>query len=479
MPLYQQLAERLSCEIDDGIWQPGERIPSIRQSCKNHNLSPMTVLQAYQLLESQGRILARPQSGYYVKAASPKVAHHPPRQTHYSGSVDINDLVFEVLQASKSRELVPLGMSVADPTLFPHPQLGRALASCMRRLDPFSTVADLPPGNEALRRAIAQRYASEGLAVDPGEIIITTGAMEALSLSLQVLTEPGDWVVVESPTFYGALQTIERLKLKAVEIPVIPGMGIDLAQLEDALICMPVKACWLMGNVQHPLGHTMPDEHKQALMTLLNEHGVPLVEDDVYAEVYFGRERPRPIKYWDKRDDSLLCSSFSKCLAPGFRVGWVVAGRHAERVQRLQLMSTLSTNVPSQLALAEMLRQGGVDAHFRRLRHTLAQRQQQMRAALLRLLPVEVSISSPDGGYFLWLEFDPRLDSRSLHARALASGFSLAPGALFSSKGLHNHCLRLNSSHPWSEQLEAALTRLAELIHQQLDAIPPKNNKAP
>ncbi|WP_421217040.1 PLP-dependent aminotransferase family protein [Aeromonas enteropelogenes] len=479
MPLYQQLAERLSCEIDDGIWQPGERIPSIRQSCKNHNLSPMTVLQAYQLLESQGRILARPQSGYYVKAASPKVAHHPPCQTHYSGSVDINDLVFEVLQASKSRELVPLGMSVADPTLFPHPQLGRALASCMRRLDPFSTVADLPPGNEALRRAIAQRYASEGLAVDPGEIIITTGAMEALSLSLQVLTEPGDWVVVESPTFYGALQTIERLKLKAVEIPVIPGVGIDLAQLEDALICMPVKACWLMGNVQHPLGHTMPDEHKQALMTLLNEHGVPLVEDDVYAEVYFGRERPRPIKYWDKRDDSLLCSSFSKCLAPGFRVGWVVAGRHAERVQRLQLMSTLSTNVPSQLALAEMLRQGGVDAHFRRLRHTLAQRQQQMRAALLRLLPGEVSISSPDGGYFLWLEFDSRLDSRALHARALASGFSLAPGALFSSKGLHNHCLRLNSSHPWSEQLEGALTRLAELIHQQLDAIPPKNNKAP
>ncbi|WP_421222546.1 PLP-dependent aminotransferase family protein [Aeromonas enteropelogenes] len=479
MPLYQQLAERLSCEIDDGIWQPGERIPSIRQSCKNHNLSPMTVLQAYQLLESQGRILARPQSGYYVKATSPKVAHHPPRQTHYSGSVDINDLVFEVLQASKSRELVPLGMSVADPTLFPHPQLGRALASCMRRLDPFSTVADLPPGNEALRRAIAQRYASEGLAVDPGEIIITTGAMEALSLSLQVLTEPGDWVVVESPTFYGALQTIERLKLKAVEIPVIPGVGIDLAQLEDALIYMPVKACWLMGNVQHPLGHTMPDEHKQALMTLLNEHGVPLVEDDVYAEVYFGRERPRPIKYWDKRDDSLLCSSFSKCLAPGFRVGWVVAGRHAERVQRLQLMSTLSTNVPSQLALAEMLRQGGVDAHFRRLRHTLAQRQQQMRAALLRLLPGEVSISSPDGGYFLWLEFDPRLDSRSLHARALASGFSLAPGALFSSKGLHNHCLRLNSSHHWSDQLEAALTRLAELIHQQLDAIPPKNNKAP
>lgn len=468
MSLYRQLADHLQHQIDTGIWQPGERIPSIRQSCKTHGLSPMTVLQAYQLLESQGRILARPQSGYYVKAAPSRLQHYAPQQTHYSGSVDINDLVFEVLQASKSRELVPLGMSVADPTLFPHPQLGRALASCMRKLDPFSTVADLPPGNEALRRAIAQRYASDGLAVDPQEIIITTGAMEALSLSLQVLTEPGDWVVVETPTFYGALQAIERLKLKAVEIPVIPGVGIDLAQLSEALAQRPIKACWLMGNVQHPLGHTMPDEHKRELMLLLNTHDVALVEDDVYAEAYFGRERPKPIKYWDTRGQSLLCSSFSKCLAPGFRVGWVVAGPHAERIQRLQLMSTLSTNVPSQLALAEMLRQGGVDAHFRRLRHTLAQRQQQMRAALLRLFPDEVRISAPDGGYFLWLEFDPRLDSRALHARALTCGFSLAPGALFSSQGQYNHCLRLNSSHPWSEQLESALIKLAGLIDATL-----------
>ncbi len=167
MSLYRQLADRLQQQIEAGVWQPGERIPSIRQSCKTHGLSPMTVLQAYQLLESQGRILARPQSGYYVKAAPSRPAASQPQQAHYSGSVDINDLVFEVLQASKSRELVPLGMSVADPTLFPHPQLGRALAGCMRRLDPFSTVADLPPGNEALRRAIAQRYAGEGLAVDP------------------------------------------------------------------------------------------------------------------------------------------------------------------------------------------------------------------------------------------------------------------------------------------------------------------------
>ena len=173
MSRYGQLADQLQQQITSGLWQPGERIPSIRQSCKTHGLSPMTVLQAYQLLESRGLILARPQSGYYVKAASTARRESQPQQARYSGSVDINDLVFEVLQASKSRELVPLGMAVADPTLFPHPQLGRALGSCMRRLDPFSTVADLPPGNEALRRAIARRYAGEGMAVDPQQIILS------------------------------------------------------------------------------------------------------------------------------------------------------------------------------------------------------------------------------------------------------------------------------------------------------------------
>ncbi|ENY71864.1 GntR family transcriptional regulator [Aeromonas diversa CDC 2478-85] len=471
MSLYRDLAERLRTQIEAGVWQAGERIPSIRQSCQTHHLSPMTVLQAYQLLESQGLLQARPQSGYYVKGSPARQPTAPTGATRYTGSVDINDLVFEVLQAGKARDLVPLGMAVADPRLFPLPRLGRLLAGCMRTLDPFSTVTDLPPGNEALRRAIAQRYAHQGLPVDPREIVITTGAMEALSLSLQALTEPGDWVVVESPTFYGALQAIERLKLNAVEIPVIPGVGICLTQLEAALRERPVKACWLMANVQHPLGHIQRDPHKAALMALLARYGVPVVEDDVYGELHFGRERPLPLKAWDQAGSSLLCSSFSKCLAPGFRVGWVVAGRHAPRIQRLQLISTLATNVPSQLALADLLAQGGYDAHLRRLRHTLAQRMSQMRSALLALLPESVTLSQPEGGFFLWLTLPRGCDTRRLHRQALEAGFSLAPGALFSGGGEHDHCLRLNASQPWSPELERALTTLAGWIRTLCDEI--------
>ncbi|MBZ6074427.1 aminotransferase-like domain-containing protein [Aeromonas schubertii] len=467
MPRYRDLADRLRQQIDAGLWRPGERIPSIRQSCKTHHLSPMTVLQAYQLLESQGIIQARPQSGYYVKDTSPKPGI-PPGKTHYTDSVDINNLVFDVLQAGKSRALVPLGMAVADPHLFPLPRLGRLLASVMRTMDPFSTVSDLPPGNEALRRAIARRYAMRGLTVDPQEIVITTGAMEALSLSLQVLTEPGDWVVVESPTFYGALQAIERLRLRAVEIPVISGVGIDLIQLESALKERPIKACWLMANVQHPLGHTQSDEHKAALMALLARYEVPVVEDDVYGELHFGRDPLRPLKYWDREGTSLLCSSFSKCLAPGFRVGWVVAGSHAPRVQRRQLISTLATNVPSQLALARFLEEGGYDAHLRRLRHTLSIRMHRLRAELQTRLP-SVGISQPGGGFFLWLTLPRGVDTRQIYHRALEAGFSLAPGALFGGAGQHDHCLRLNASHPWGPELEQALDQLARWLPVPVD----------
>ena len=216
----------------------------------------MTVLQAYQLLESRGLILARPQSGYYVKAASTARRESQPQQARYSGSVDINDLVFEVLQASKSRELVPLAWRWRTRPSSP-PQLGRALGSCMRRLDP-SARWQICPGNEALRRAIARRYAGEGMAVDPQQIIITTGAMEALSLSLQVLTEPGDWVVVESPPSTAPCRPSSGSKLKVVGDPGDPRVGIDLALLEEALAQRPVKACWLMGNVQHPSATPCP-----------------------------------------------------------------------------------------------------------------------------------------------------------------------------------------------------------------------------
>ena len=226
-------------------------------------------------------------------------------------------------------------------------------------------IGNLPPGNVALRHAIARRsaLALQAITISPDEIVITAGALEALNLSLQAVTEPGDWVIVENPCFYGALQ---RMRLRALSVATDVQEGIDLEALEQALRDYPVKACWLMTNSQNPPGFTLSADKKASLVALLARYQVTLIEDDVYSELYFGREKPLPAKAWDRDDRILHCSSFSRCLVAGarFRIGWVAAGRHARRIQQLQLMSTLSTCSPIQLALVDYLEAHRYDTYL-------------------------------------------------------------------------------------------------------------------
>ncbi|MBJ2064418.1 PLP-dependent aminotransferase family protein [Serratia odorifera] len=465
MTRYEQLAQQIREQIQNRVWRAGDKLPSLRESGKRAGLSLMTVVQSYQLLESQGWIVARPQSGYYV-AARPQPLPQAERgeKLLLSEQVDINAFIFDVLQACKDPDIVPFGSAFPDATLFVQPKLARALSSVARKFTPHSSLANLPPGNDALRRNIAQRYALSGMQVAPDEIVITAGAMESLSLSLQAVTQPGDYVAIESPAFYGALQALERLRLKAVAIATHPQYGIDLASLEQALTQYPIKACWLMTHFQNPQGASMPEANKQRLVTMLRQRQIALIEDDVYGELYFSAERPLPAKALDSDGHILHCSSFSKCLAPGFRVGWVAAGQHAPQIQRLQLMSTVSASVPTQLAIADYLLHGGYDTHLRRLRRLLAQRQSAMRQAIAQHFPPTVKVSQPDGGYFLWLELEPSLSAMELYQRALALGVSIAPGRMFTTGNHFNHCFRLNASFEWNDRLDAAIATLASLI---------------
>ncbi len=189
-----------------------------------------------------------------------------------------------------------------------------------------------------------------------------------------------------------------------------------------------MKACWLMTNSQNPLGFTLTPQKKAQLVALLNQYNVTLIEDDVYSELYFGREKPLPAKAWDCHDGVLHCSSFSKCLVPGFRIGWVAAGKHARKIQRLQLMSTLSTSSPMQLALVDYLSTRRYDAHLRRLRRQLAERKQRAWQALLRYLPAEVKIHHSDSGYFLWLELPEPLDARRIKPGGTDASYQYCAG---------------------------------------------------
>ncbi len=469
MVLYRALADELSSLIKQGTLQVGDRVPSVRQLCRERNISPSTAMRAYEVLEENGLVEIRPRSGYYVSAqwrqspGEPQHVRPPSRKTR----VEVSELVFEILEAARHRDVIPLGSAFPSPMLFPWAKLARYLGSSARHMDPWSTVESLPPGNDDLRRQIARRYLAFGTRVPADEIIITSGALEALNLALQIVTRPGDTVAVEAPAFYACLQSIEAAGLHAVEIPTHPRAGVDLDALASAIVKHNIRACWFMTTLHNPLGATLPADKKQELVKLLARHDIPLIEDDVYAELYFGDERPKPAKAFDTKGLVLNCGSFSKCLAPGYRLGWVAAGRFAQPLQRRKIISTLATSVPIQNGIALFLRQDAYDAHLNKLRHALQTQQAEALNSLRKHFPPGYRVAVPDGGYFLWVELAPNVNTLEVHRLALESNISVAPGPMFSARREFKNYLRLNYGHPWTPQMDRAMAELGRIIRAQ------------
>lgn len=446
--------------------RPGDRMPSVRLVCREQDVSPATVMRAYEVLEADGLIESRPRSGYYVSTRwrqpvrEPLISRPSARTTH----VDVDTLVFGILESMRQREVVPLGSAFPDPALFPWAKLARHLGSSARHMDPRSTVESLPPGSDELRRQIARRYLNYGVKVAADEIVITAGALEGLNLALQILTRPGDTIAIEAPSFYGCLQAIQAAGLKAVEIPTHPREGVNLAALSNAIAKHDIRACWFMTSFQNPTGATLSTDAKRELVALLTKHQIPLIEDDVYAELYFGDERPKPAKAFDTKGCVISCGSFSKSLAPGYRLGWVVAGRYAQALQRRKVVTSLATSMPIQSGIALMLRQEAYESHLTRLRRALRVQQREMLASIRRHFPADLGLAVPQGGYFLWVELPAGVDALEVHRRALAANISVAPGPMFSARRAFGNCLRLNYGHPWSVRMEAAMCELGRII---------------
>ncbi len=472
MKRYETLAAEIADAIGAGLLRAGDRLPSVRQASASHDVSPSTVFQAYYLLERRGLVRARARSGYYVAAAAQALPPEPEQASRPDGeprAVAVTDLVFDILESATHREVVPLGSAFPSPLLFPLPRLGKAMAATLPGLDPWSTVDDLTPGHLALRRQIALRYRIDGVVVDPDEIVVTNGALEALHLCLSALCVPGDTVLIESPCFYACLQAVERHGLRAVEVATDPREGIDLAALESAIVRHRPKALWLMSNFQNPLGGSLGESSKRALVGLLERHRLPLIEDDVYAELYFGNHRPPLTKALDRDGWVMHCSSFSKTLAPGYRVGWVAPGRFLREVARQKVMATLSTSLPAQMALARYLDKGGYDRHLRQLRLVLAAQRDDYTAAIARHFPQHTRVSRPGGGYFLWLELADGIDALAIQRAAMAVGISVAPGPMFSAGGAFGNCLRINTGHPLTPRVASALEMLGKLVRDAGD----------
>lgn len=467
--LYEQLSSRLEQSIMNKSLAPGDRLPSVRALCARERVSPGSVLQAYGQLEARGLIEARPKSGYYVaqrltlKGRVPVHQHIAPAVPTVVG---VSDTVASVFKTGSTEGLIPLGAAVPDASFFPSEDLAKLLASTAREKPLRLTSYELDSGDALLRKELARRLGTCGCDVAPDELVVTCGAVEALNLAIRSVARPGEMVAVDTPIYFTILEILESLGIKAVPIPSDCCTGTDLKALAEALEKHPIKAALVIPNFNNPTGSLMPDENKKALVSLMEDHGLPIIEDDVYGEIPFRGERPLPLRAFDTGGNVIHCSSFSKVLAPGFRTGWVAGGRFTERIRRLKYITSVSSSAVPQNALAQFLQKGRFDRHLRKLRALFASQTARMSDAVLETFPEGTCISQPQGAFFLWVQLPPNLDCMELFDKAMRAGIGIAPGIIFCPRGGFRNYIRLNTGLAWSPAIERALGVLGHLASE-------------
>jgi DNA-binding transcriptional MocR family regulator len=469
--VYESVIDHVRGMIAHGALMPGDKAPSLRKLSKQLKVSITTVNQAYRHLESAGVLEARPQSGFYVTALAENAPETPARSRPGGKPREIRfaQLFKEVFSLANDPDVVPLGAAKPSMELMPAKALSRTYRSLAGRLEQRGIDYCFPPGYGRLRSELARRYAQAGMEVSAEQIIITSGATEAIALSLQAVAKRGDIIAVESPVYFSVLRLLERMGLRILEIDTDPETGICLDVLENALDTMDIKALLTVPNYNNPTGSLMPDERKQRLVEMLCGRGIPVIEDDIYGDLHFGDERPSLVRHFDTTGNVITCSSFSKTLAPGYRIGWIVASNHYEDlVEWKQAMSSATATIP-QYVVADFLRSGDYDRHLVRLRKAYREQVEKMRFMIGKAFPDGTRVTNPEGGFVLWVQLPDRGDSLKLFNMAIQEKISFTPGLLFSSTRKYRDFIRINCGFPWNHDIEQAILRLGELVHRLPD----------
>ena len=469
---YKRLSGELEARISDGTYGPGEKLPSIRQLRRKLNLSMTTVHQAYLDLEAAGLVEARPKSGYYVMPVSLNRLRAPVHASTPSTPrrVEAGAMVNSVLKAAVDPKMLPLGSSAISPDLLPV----RSFAKIFKGLSGAEVkkvmAYSLAEGNPELRRRIALQTLGVADGVTADDVVITNGCTEAAALCLQAILEPGQALVIESPTHFGYLQLFRAYGITVVEAPTDPVTGVDIDALTAILDRHDVGACLLMPNFHNPLGALMPDENKRRLVRLLNGRGIPIIEDDIYGEVYFeGTARPSLLKTYDREGLVLTCSSFSKTLAPGLRVGWVIAGEpFRERILRLKAGSNVCTSTLDQYVLARFLADAPWERHLRRLRTALRQQVIRTALAIQKAFPPDTRLAVPSGGSLLWVQLNEAVDGNAVYRRALENRIAILPGAVCSASGVHRNYIRIGCGYPVTDRVEEGIRTLGWIVAKSM-----------
>lgn len=463
---YAQVSRYINELIEKGDLKPGDKAPSLRKLSKQLGVSIATVTQSYVNLEDQGVLTAKPQSGFYINTLVDQISDiaksaATPGQAR---RVRFGELFEEVFRNANNPRITPFGTSNPSMDFMPVKSLTRATRSIISRHPQKSMDYLFPPGDLKLREQIAQQYAQTYTRISAKDIIITSGATEALSISLRTVAKRGDIIAVESPTYFAVLRMIEQMGMLAVEIETDPVTGLNLEALEESFDTMDIRAVMASPNTSNPLGCQMPEDKKRELVNLLAERDIPLIEDDVYGSVYFGDKPPRPAKSYDLNNIVLSCSSFSKTLAPGHRVGWVIAGRYHKKFMQYKQAWSSATSSINQMALAEFLSSGQYDRHLVRLRVAMCEQVEKGRFMIAKHFPEGTRVSHPHGGNVLWVEMPLGCDSIDIFNRALEQNISVTPGILFSATRQFRNHLRINCGFPWTEANQNALKTLGKIV---------------
>ncbi len=461
---YERIADLVERQIASGSLKPHDRLPSVRMMSRNAGVSVGTVVQAYMHLERRGLLETRPRSGFFVAPRAAALELPSARRSRSRTPRTVAPKVVDTVLASLARtDLVALNSAVTSPAARLNGRLNGLTRRVLRELPDLPNVFVMPPGHEPLRREIAKRMALCGASVDPDDVVITNGTMEALALALGVLCRPGDTVLVESPTYFGILQLLEHLRLKVVEVPNHPERGIDVAALEYVTAGTRIAAAVLQSSFNNPTGAATPNDQKRRILAILDRHGIPLIEDDIYGDLHFGNERPKPFAAFDDTGSVITCASISKSVALGFRIGWVVSPRYTTELVRAKFCTSVATPTLQQHVVARYLAEGLHDRHLRRVREELATNVRRFTEAIAAAFPPGTGVSRPQGGVVLWLELPKDVDGLSLFRAALARRIGIAPGLMFSASGDYRNFIRLSAGVRFTADVARALEVLGRL----------------
>jgi DNA-binding transcriptional MocR family regulator len=461
---YNEIANKIAFQIKQGTLKAGERLPSVRMLCQEHGISMNTAKRVFHELETLSLVESRPQSGFfvsklrYLKLPLPEAS----RPSLIANHKEPDELISKVYSNMGREDLTLFSIASPSSNLLPVAKLKKEIIHATRELKEGGTEYESLQGNAKLRRMIAVRSLAWGGNLQEDDLVTTNGGMNALSFCLMALGKPGDTIAMESPCYPGILQLAINLGFKVLELPTHPVTGIEIEALKKVI--PKINLCLLIPNFNTPMGSCMPDEHKKEVVTLLAAHGIPLIEDDVYGDLYFGSQRPKCCKSFDEEGSVLWCSSVSKTLAPGYRAGWIAPGKYKEKILKLKLVHTIASTSVIHEAVGNFLKTGRYDHHLHHLRRTLQNNCQNYIHAIAEYFPEGTKTSRPQGGLALWVEFSKEIDTAELYDLAIRQHISIAPGRMFTLQNQFENCMRLCIGLPWSDNIKFKLKQLGNLV---------------